>query len=61
VNVEILYKEQSYKIVDACFKVYREKKAAAFSNPFIRSAWKLNFALMGMVIWIYELAMYYNS
>jgi len=36
-NTELLFKEESYKIIGVCFEVYREK-GCGFLERFIRSA-----------------------
>ncbi len=38
---EIIYKDESYAIVGACFEVYKEM-GVGFSKPSIRNVWKSN-------------------
>jgi hypothetical protein len=39
--MEIIYREESYAIMGACFEVYKEK-GVAFLKVFIKSAWLLS-------------------
>jgi hypothetical protein len=40
-TMEVVFKDESYRIMGACFEVYKEK-GCGFSEGFIRSVWRLN-------------------
>ena len=46
-NAEILYKEESYKIVGACFEVYREK-GCGFLEPVYQECMEIELRLQGV-------------
>ena len=46
-NTEILYKEESYKIVGACFEVYREK-GCGFLEPVYQGCMEIELRLQGV-------------
>jgi GxxExxY protein len=46
-NTEILYKEESYKIVGACFEVYREK-GSGFLEPVYQECMEIELRLQGI-------------
>ena len=45
-NTELIYKEESYKIVGACFEVYREK-GCGFLEPVYQECMELDLRLQG--------------
>jgi len=45
-TTELIYKDESYAIMGACFEVYKNK-GCGFHNPFITSAWKLSWSSKG--------------
>jgi len=47
VNTEILYKEESYKIVGACFEVYREK-SCGFLEAVYQECMEIELRLQGI-------------
>jgi GxxExxY protein len=47
-NSEILYKEESYKIVGACFEVYREK-GCGFLEPVYQECMEIELRLQGIL------------
>jgi GxxExxY protein len=47
-NIEILYKEESYKIVGACFEVYREK-GCGFLEPVYQECMEIELRLQGIL------------
>lgn len=47
-NTEILYKEESYKIVGACFEVYREK-GCGFLEPVYQECMEIELRLQGIL------------
>jgi GxxExxY protein len=46
-NTEILYKDESYRIVGACFEVYREK-GSGFLEPVYQECMEIEFRLQGV-------------
>jgi len=46
-EVELLFKEESYKIVGACFEVYREK-ACGFLEPVYQECMEIELRLQGI-------------
>jgi GxxExxY protein len=46
-NIELLYKEESYKIVGACFEVYREK-GCGFLEPVYQECMEIELRLQGV-------------
>jgi GxxExxY protein len=46
-NTEILYREESYKIVGACFEVYREK-GCGFVEPVYQECLEIELRLQGI-------------
>jgi GxxExxY protein len=46
-STELLYKEEAYKIVGACYEVYREK-GCGFLEPFYQECLELEFGLQGI-------------
>jgi len=47
-STEILYKEESYKIVGACFEVYREK-GCGFLEPVYQECMEIELCLQGIL------------
>jgi GxxExxY protein len=47
-NTEILYKDESYKIVGACFEVYREK-GCGFLEPVYQECMEIELRLQGIL------------
>jgi len=47
-NTEILFKEESYKIVGACFEVYREK-GCGFHEPVYQECMEIELGLQGIL------------
>jgi len=47
-NTELLYKEESYKIVGACFEVYREK-GCGFLEAVYQECLEIEFRLQGIL------------
>ena len=47
-NIEILYKDESYKIVGACFEVYREK-GCGFLEPVYQECMEIELRLQGIL------------
>jgi len=48
---EILFKEESYKIIGACFEVY-EQKVCGFTEPVIKSVYKSNLRYKRFHLWL---------
>jgi GxxExxY protein len=46
-NDEILFKEESYRIIGACFEVYKEK-GCGFHEPVYQECLKIEFGLCGI-------------
>ena len=46
-NTEIIYKEESYKIVGACFEVYREK-GCGFLEAVYQECLEIELSLQGV-------------
>jgi len=46
-NIEVLYKEESYKITGACFEVYREK-GCGFLEPVYQECMEIELRLQGI-------------
>ena len=46
-NTELIYKEESYKIVGACFEVYREK-GCGFLEPVYQECMEIELRLQGI-------------
>lgn len=44
---EIIYREESYKIMGACFEVYKEK-GCGFTEPIYQECLKIEFELQGI-------------
>ena len=44
---EIIYKEESYKIIGACFEVYKQK-GCGFTEPVYQECLKIEFELQGI-------------
>ena len=44
---EIIYKEESYKIIGACFEVYKQK-GCGFTEPVYQECLKIEFRLQGI-------------
>ena len=47
-NTELIYKEESYKIIGACYEVYREK-GCGFHEPVYQECLEIEFRLQGIL------------
>ena len=49
---EIIYKEESYKIIGACFEVYKQK-GCGFTEPVYQECLKIEFNLQN-ILYVFE-------